>query len=405
MQPQASPLSGLRVVDLTHVMAGPVCTLLLADLGADVIKVERPPNGDDSRHMAPPHIGDESAAYLIVNRHKRGVVLDLKQRAGREALLKLLASADILVENFRAGALERLGLGYETLSAQFPRLICCSISGYGRSGPYADRPGFDLMAQAMSGIMSFTGEGAGRPPVKAGIPVADITAGILAALGTVAAVVQRQKTNAGQRVETSLFEAAITQTFWQSAICLATGVSPEPIGSAHPLDAPYQAFETADGWVVIGAANQANWLRFTKAIDRPELADDPRFSDNVERMRHFEELIDTLAPTIRRGTTQSWLHSLERAGVPVAPVLSVGEMHRDPQTIARRMVAEVQHTSLGRIKTLGHPLKFSASEISLGNGAPLLGEHTAEVLLEHGYTSEDLDRLQESGAITCRKFA
>jgi crotonobetainyl-CoA:carnitine CoA-transferase CaiB-like acyl-CoA transferase len=405
MSSHASPLSGLRVVDLTHVMAGPVCTLLLADLGADVIKVERPPNGDDSRHMAPPHIGDESAAYLMVNRHKRGVVLNLKQEAGREALVKLLASADILVENFRAGALERLGLGFETLSAQFPRLIWCSISGYGRSGPYAGRPGFDLMAQAMSGIMSFTGEGAGRPPVKAGIPVADITAGILAALGTVSAVVQRQKSNIGQRVETSLFEAAITQTFWQSAICLATGVSPEPIGSAHPLDAPYQAFETADGWVVVGAANQANWLRFTKAIDRPQLADDPRFLDNVQRMRHFKELIDTLAPTLRRASTQSWLQALEGAGVPVAPVLSVGEMHRDPQAIARGMVAEVVHSSLGRIKTLGHPLKFSAGEISLGNGAPVLGEHTAEVLLEHGYSSEDLHRLQASGAIQCAKFA
>jgi crotonobetainyl-CoA:carnitine CoA-transferase CaiB-like acyl-CoA transferase len=395
------PLAGLKVIDLTHVMAGPVCTLLLADLGAEVIKIERPPEGDDSRHMAPPYIGAESAAYLIVNRHKRGIVLNLKHQGGREALLRLLEDADVLVENFRGGTLEKLGLGYEQLSKRFPSLLWCSISGYGRTGPYADRPGFDLMAQAISGIMSFTGEGPGRPPVKTGAPIADITAGILAALGVVAAVAHRQRTGEGQRVETSLFEAAITHTFWQSAICFATGTSPGPLGSAHPLDAPYQAFQTSDGWAVIGAANQANWLRFVKAIDRADLAEDPRFRNNVERMRHFDELIAAVSPEMLKKSTQEWVALLDAAGVPVSPVLTVGEMHKDPQAIARGMIAEVQHSVLGRVQALGNPLKFSKTSVELGAGAPVLGEHTRDVLLEHGYNAAQIEALIAAGAILC----
>jgi crotonobetainyl-CoA:carnitine CoA-transferase CaiB-like acyl-CoA transferase len=404
MANSSGPLKGLKVIDLSHVMAGPVCTLLLADLGAEVIKVERPPEGDDSRRMAPPYIGEEAAAYLIVNRHKRGIVLNLKHERGRQALLRLLENADVLVENYRGGTLEKLGLGFDQLKERFPSLIWCSISGYGRTGPYADRPGFDLMAQAMSGIMSFTGEGPGRPPVKAGVPVADITAGILGALGVVAAVAHRQSTGVGQRVETSLFEAAITHTFWQSAMFFATGKSAEPVGSAHPLDAPYQAFETNDGWAVIGAANQANWLRLVKAIGRPELADDPRFLTNVERVRNYADLIAVLAPEIREKSTQAWVEILDAAGVPVSPVLQVGDMHRDPQAIARGMIAEVEHSELGLLKTLGHPLKFSKTPVDLGAGAPVLGEHTREVLGEIGYDETEIASLAELGAIHCAQL-
>jgi crotonobetainyl-CoA:carnitine CoA-transferase CaiB-like acyl-CoA transferase len=254
------PLAGMKVVDLTHVMAGPTCTLMLADMGADVVKIEKIPEGDDTRHT-PPRIGDETASFLMMNRNKRGLALDLKKPNGAAVLARLLESADVLVENYAPGVMERLGFGYEELRKKHPALIYCSLSGFGRTGPYKDRRGFDLVAQAMSGIMSFTGEGPGRPPVKCGAPLSDITAGILAAMGILAAYTHRLKTGQGQWVETSLYEAALVQTYWQSAIALATGVAPKAMGSAHPLNAPYQAFETADGWIVVGGANQKNWLR------------------------------------------------------------------------------------------------------------------------------------------------
>ncbi len=267
------PLVGLRVIELAHVMAGPACGLMLADLGADVVKVEKLPGGDDTRSLAPPRVGEESAAFLMMNRNKRGVAVNLKSAGGKQVLRRLVRGADVLIENYRLGTMERLGLGYETLKRDNPGLIWCEISGFGRSGPYAARAGFDLIAQGMSGLMSITGEGPGRPPVKVGAPVTDITAGILGAMGVLAAYVHRLSSGEGQRVDTSLFEAGVVHTYWQSAICLATGVSPGPMGSAHPLSAPYQAFETADGWITLGAANQANWLRLLEVLEAPDLAD------------------------------------------------------------------------------------------------------------------------------------
>ncbi|MEM6460874.1 MAG: CoA transferase [Pseudomonadota bacterium] len=396
---KTGPLAGLRIIDLTHVMAGPVCTLLLADMGADVIKIERPHGGDDSRHMSPPTIGDQSAAFLMMNRNKRGLALNLKTEGGRQVLRRLIKTADILVENFRPGALDKLGLGYGELTAIKPDLIWCSISGFGRTGPYAERPGFDLMAQAMSGIMSFTGEGPGRPPVKVGAPIADITAGILAALGIVSALHHRQQTGEGQQVDTSLFEAAILHTFWQSAMTFATGEAPAPMGSAHPLDGPYQAFETSDGWVAVGAANQNSWLKYAAAIGAAHLADDPRFATNPDRMRHLDELIDLLSPIMRKHTTQHWLDRLGAAGVPVAPVLNVAQMHQDPQARARGMIAEVMHSTLGAVQTLGSPVKFSRAPTTLGAGAPTLGEHSREVLLENRFSAEEIAALVAEGAV------
>ncbi len=259
------PLAGMRVIELAHIMAGPVCGLMLADMGAEVIKVEKL-DGDDTRRTVPPALDGESAAYMMMNRGKRGLSLDLKAPEGVAVLRRLLGNADALIENYRAGTMERLGLGYESLRQDFPGLVYCSLSGFGRSGPYADRAGFDLVAQGMSGLMSVTGEGPGRPPMKCGPPVTDITAGILAAMGVLAAYTRRLKTGQGQVVDTSLFEAGITHTYWQSAIAMATGTAPGPMGSAHPLNAPYEAFETADGWITIGAANQTNWLRMLKAV-------------------------------------------------------------------------------------------------------------------------------------------
>ena len=392
------PLEGCRVIELAHVMAGPVCGLMLADMGADVIKVEKP-QGDDTRRMVPPTIEGESAAFLMMNRNKRGVALDLKVPEGREALRRLLKDADVVIENYRKGTMEKLGLGYEALKAENPGLIYAEISGFGRTGPYADRGGFDLIAQGMSGLMSITGEAEGRPPVKVGAPVSDITAGILGAMGVAAAYAQKLRTGQGCRVDTSLFEAAITHTYWQSAIAFATGTPPGAMGSAHPLNAPYQAFRTADGWINIGAANQRNWERLTVLLGSPELASDPRFITNVERMAHRRELEEELTPYFATRTTADWLAVMEEGGLPAGPVLNVAEMHADPQTRAREMVIETEHPVAGRVEAVGMPVKFwPAADGVTARPAPVLGQHTAEVLTEAGYDADEIAAMVASGA-------
>jgi crotonobetainyl-CoA:carnitine CoA-transferase CaiB-like acyl-CoA transferase len=379
-------------------MAGPTCTMMLADMGADVIKIEKVPHGDDTRRSVPPKIGTEAASFLIMNRNKRGMVLDIKTPGGAEILKRLAISADVLVENFGPGVMDRLGFGYEALSRDNPGLIYCSLSGFGRTGPYKHRRGFDLVAQAMSGIMTFTGE-AGGPPTKCGPPLSDITAGILGAMGILAAYAHRLKTGQGQWVETSLFEAALVQTFWQSAIALATGEAPRAMGSAHPLNAPYQAFEAADGWMVIGGANQTNWLRIVDALSAPELAEDPRFKDNAARMAHLKELEGELAVRFRTKPVQHWLDALETRGVPCGPVQDMLQALADPQTLAREMVVEVPHTTLGPVKTLGLPVKFSGTPGGVRTGAPLYGEHTRAILAEYGYSPDDIECLVAEGAV------
>ncbi|GJD36986.1 CaiB/BaiF CoA transferase family protein [Methylobacterium aerolatum] len=392
------PLQGMRVIELAHIMAGPVCGLMLADMGAEVIKVEKL-EGDDTRRTVPPALEGESAAYMMMNRGKRGLSLDLKAPDGIAVLRRLLSGADALIENYRGGTMERLGLGYETLRQDFPHLVYCSLSGFGRSGPYADRAGFDLVAQGMSGLMSVTGEGPGRPPMKCGPPVTDITAGILAAMGVLAAYTRRLKTGEGQVVDTSLFEAGITHTYWQSAIAMATGVAPGPMGSAHPLNAPYEAFATADGWITIGAANQKNWTKLLTALGMEHLAEDPRFATNRDRMSHREELAATLAPAFTTRGSSEWLARLEAEGVPAGPVLDVAAMHADPQTLAREMVVEVEHTRVGRMKTLGLPVKFSATPGRVHGAAPLLGEHSRAILAEAGYDAAAIDDLIARGIV------
>lgn len=387
--PNTGPLKGMKVIEMAHIMAGPVTGLMLADMGADVIKVERP-NGEDTRRFLPPDIEGESAAFMMMNRNKRGIRLDLKTKAGKAALIRLIEQADCLIENYRHDTMQKLGLGYDELKKINPGLIYCEISGFGRTGPYRERGGFDLIAQGMSGLMSITGEAPGRPPIKVGAPVSDITAGILGAMGVAAAYAHKLKTGEGQRVDTSLFEAGITHTYWQSAICFATGTAPGPMGSAHPLNAPYEAFKTSDGWLNLGAANQTNWERMLTVIDAEQLAREPRFATNRTRMENRADLADALAPYFPPQTTQHWLEALEAAGVPAGPVLSIDEMHADPQTIARDMVTEVDHPVAGKIKTIGAPVKFHGTPGGVKRPAPLLGQHTEEVLAEAGFSAEEI---------------
>ena len=392
----SGPLSGCRVLELAHIMAGPVTGRMLADMGADVIKIEKS-DGDDTRRMVPPAIAGESAAFLMMNRNKRGVVLNLKSERGKEAFLRLVKNTDVLIENYRLGTMESLGLGYEFLKTINKGLIYCEISGFGRTGPYASRGGFDLIAQGMSGLMSITGEAPGRPPVKSGAPVTDITAGILGAMGIAAAYAHKQQTGLGQKVDTSLFEAGITQTYWQSAIALATGQAPSAMGSAHPLNAPYQAFQTADGWINVGAANQSNWERLTSLIARPELLHDPRFKSNDLRMQNRDQLVEELSQEFGKRSTAEWLALLEEGGLPAGPILSISEMHRDPQTLARDMIVSTVHPIAGNIETIGMPVKFSETPCDIRSPAPLLGQHTREVLGDVGFSAEQIEQMIASG--------
>ena len=394
----AGPLQGIKVIELAQIMAGPTCGLLLADMGADVIKVEKLPGGDDTRSYTEPSIAGESAAFMMLNRNKRGMAVNLKKPGALEVMKRLLADADVVTENYRKGTLDKLGLGYDVLEKLNPRLIYCAISGYGRTGPYADKGGFDLIAQGFAGIMSITGE-PGGPPAKSGTSIADINAGILAALAIVAALVARATTGRGQMVETSLMEAAVHQTFWQTAIYYATGVNPGPTGSAHILTAPYQAFPTKDGWINIGGANQSNWERIVKVIGKPELAQDPRFVTNGDRMRNLSALVPIISERTKSRTSAELIRDFEAAGVPVGPINSIGDMLADEQVKSREMVVDVEHPRAGRVKTLGTPVKFSETPTAIRRPAPLLGEHTREVLRDLGYSAAEIERLKRDGAV------
>lgn len=392
------PLTGMKVIELAHIMAGPACGMMLADMGADVIKVEKP-DGDDSRRFLPPDIKGESAAFMMMNRNKRGLALNLKDPDAIDVLRRLLDGADVVIENYRHDTMQRLGLDYATLRQRNPKLVYCAISGFGRTGPYAEKGGFDLIAQGMSGLMSITGEGPGRPPVKPGAPIADITAGFLAALGCVAAYSHAQQTGEGQMVDTSLFEAGISLTYWQSAIAFATGQAPGALGSAHPLNAPYQSFRTRDGWINIGAANQRNWLRLLEVIEAPDLNEDPRFGSNADRITNLPDLVPILEQHLQHRDTQDWMDRMEAVGLPAGPVMDICEMHADPQALARDMIVETTHPVAGPVKSIGLPIKFSATPGSVAAPAPTIGQHGAEILREHGYGPAVIDQLQAQGAL------
>jgi formyl-CoA transferase len=390
-------LEGIRVLELSQIMAGPFCGMLLADLGAEVIKIENPSGGDDSRRMAPPYYNGESAAFIAMNRNKYGMALDIRTPVGKELLWRLIDTADVLIENFRPGTLERLGFGYETVHAKYPALIYCSLSGFGHTGPYRERGGFDLVTQAMSGLISVTGTA--EEPAKVGVPISDLNAGIFASHAILAALLYRSRTGEGQYIDTSLFEAALAYTIWESNEYWATGISPRGLGTAHRLSAPYQVFPTSDGWIAIGAANQRNWERLVQAIERADLLQEPLFATNSERMANLEALVDTLTETLKTRTTEAWLQALEAADVPCGPVLTLEQVYQHPQVQARNMDVEIEHPVAGRIHAIGFPVKYSATPPQMYRPAPVLGQHTFTILESLGVGSEQCQQLEVDGIV------
>jgi crotonobetainyl-CoA:carnitine CoA-transferase CaiB-like acyl-CoA transferase len=335
---------------------------------------------------------------MILNRNKRGIALNLKHEKGRAILLRMVKDADVLTENYRRGTLEKFGLGYDVLSAINPGLIYCSVSGYGRDGPYGDKGGFDLIAQGFSGLMSVTGE-PGRPPAKTGNSIADVNAGILAVVGITAAYAHKLKTGQGQIVDTSLMEAALQQTYWHAAIYFATGQSHGPTGSAHLLAAPYQAFRASDGWINVGGANQANWERIADVMGHPEWRDDPRYATNSARMQNLDALTAEMSAVLVTRSRAEWMEAFDAAGVPVGPVHTIGEALSHPQTLARNMVVDLEHPQAGPTKALGCPIHFSKTPTQITRHAPMLGEHSRELLREYGYDDAEIDEFLAEGVI------
>jgi crotonobetainyl-CoA:carnitine CoA-transferase CaiB-like acyl-CoA transferase len=389
-------LEGVRVIDQTQIMAGPFCTMLLADMGADVIKVE-PPDGEYTRRelpLAPGH----SASFLAVNRNKRGMTLDLKQPEGVAVLKRLVATADVLVENYRPGVAQRLGVDWETLRASNPRLVYCSISGFGQTGPYAARGGFDLVAQGMSGIMSATGAEGGAP-VKIGVPITDLGAGLFGVVGILCALRARRVTGRGQLVDTSLFEAGLALSAWEATQYWYTGEVPRGLGTAHRLNAPYQAFRASDGHFTVGAANDNLFPRFVALLGLPHLTTDPRFATPRARLQNRAELQTLVEAVTETQPRAHWLRGCEDAGVPAGPIYSVPEAHADPQARARGMVAEMEHPALGRVKALGNPVKMSKSPPALRTVAPALGADTDTILGDLGYSKAEIATLRGKGVL------
>ena len=390
-------LEGVRVLDCSQILAGPFCSMLLADMGADVIKIEKPNGGDDTRRMGPPFIDTESAAFLAMNRNKRSIVLNFKEQSGVQAMKTLVKDADIVIENYRTGTMARLGLGYEDLKNINPGIIYCSISGFGRTGPYANRGGFDLVAQGMSGLMSITGV-PDSPPVKVGVPIADMNAGMFATYGILTAYINKLRTKKGQYLEISLLESAIAYTVWESAGYFATGDIAEPLGSSHRNSAPYQALKTKDGHINVGAPNQSNWERFANAIERSDLVTRNEFKDNASRLVNRESLERELELTLTTKNSSEWLEVLEKSGVPAGPILNISEVWNDPQVEARNMKVTLDHPTAGKITNIGLAAKLYNTPGRITKPAPLLGEHTREILVDAGYSKKNIEDLIDSGA-------
>jgi len=373
------PLDGIRVLDLTRVLAGPYCTMFLGDLGAEVVKVEQPGVGDDTRGWGPPFVGGESAYFLCVNRNKKSITVDLKTDEGVDLIRRLAVSADVLIENFRPGTMEHLGLGDENLRSLNSKLIYASLSGFGADGPMSDVPGYDLIVQAWGGLMSITGAPDGEP-TKVGVAIIDLVAGLMLGKSIAAALFAREKLGVGQKIDTSLLEAEVASLINTGSNYLVDGKVPGRWGNAHPTIVPYQSFQTADSYLVIGVANEGIWRRFCHAIGKPEMADDARFAKNADRVANRSVLIAMLTEMFRSHDNETWLKILNAADVPCAPIQTIDQVFAAPQVRHRDMLIEVEHPTAGTIRMAGIPVKFSATPVSVRLPPPVLGQHTAEVL-------------------------
>ena len=393
-----SPLDGIRVVDLSRVVSGPFCTMTLADMGADVIKIEEPGRGDESRAFGPPFLGGESPYFLSINRNKRSCTVNLKCDDGRAVVQRLVARADVLVQNFRPGAMERLGLDYAALAPRHPRLVYCSISGFGDSGPDAARPGYDLIVQGESGLMDLTGEPDG-PPTRIGTSIADLTSGLMAAQGILLALYARKTTRRGQHVRVAMLDAVVSLLTYNTGNYFATGEAPTRRGNDHPSVAPYQTLRAADGWINLGIANDALWRRYCDAIDRPDLREDARFATAPARVRHRVALVPIIEALTAERTVQDWMDLLGAAGVPCGRIRNVAEVCANPQLTERGRVVERPHPSAGGLKMIGQPIELDDTPARIRSAPPLLGEHTDDVLREAGYADEEIRAFRDRGAV------
>ena len=393
-----APLDGIRVIDLSRVVSGPLCTMNLADMGADVVKIEEPGRGDESRAFGPPFLGGESPYYLSVNRNKRSCTVNLKRDAGKAILWRLLGTADVVVQNFRPGAMARLGLDYDAVAARHPRLIYCSISGFGDSGPDAVRPGYDLVVQGESGLMDLTGEADG-PPTRIGTSIADLTAGVMAAQGITLALYARQTTGRGQHVKIAMLDAVASLLTYNAGNYFATGESPTRRGNDHPSVVPYQTLRAKDGWMNLAVANDSLWVRYCDAIERPDLRDDPRFATAPERVNHRDTLVPIIVALTAARTVQQWVDLLGAAGVPCGRIRNVAEVCTNPQLTERGKVVDRPHPTAGIVTMIGLPIELSDTPGRIQTAPPLLGEHTDDVLRDAGYTDDEVHTFREDGAI------
>ena len=391
-------LSEITVLDFSQFLAGSYCAMLLGDMGANVIKIEKPDTGEEYRTYGPKFIRGESTSFLSVNRNKKSLTLNLKDPRGVSIALKLVGRADVLIENFKPGVMEKLGLRFSETSKVNPKLIYCSISGFGQTGPYRDRGGFDLILQGMSAMMSVTGEEDG-PPVKVGYPVTDLGAGIYGTIGILAALLSRNITGSGQWVDTSLLEAGIAWSLLPAGNYFADGEVPRRLGSASPQNAPYQAFATEDGYINVGTGNDRLWIKFCEVVGLEELTKDPRFKNNALRVKNQKELAKAIEPAMKRKTTREWTHLLDKAGIPCGPIYNLDEALADPQILSRKMVVEYDHPKAGRVKSIGFPIKFSHAEFRVRKYPPLLGEHNQEILSSLGLSQEEIGQLRREKVI------